>query len=303
MKLDDDKKGVAGIEYIRYEDPTRRSPCGTGTAVGRVYVIATHAVEMPKLLLNSREQLSAGVANNKGHVGKNLMDHPLYLTWGLTPKPTFPYRARWRPPASRPARRIFPLGPGRVPRRVRQRGLELHERRPKTTTLDFVDGRVSTVNPEGRRLFRQELIRKLNDIYTRQFRFGFLIEQSPCDQNRVTLNHTDDLGIPRPKIAYNLSDYTKRRIRRRRETYPEDLGRKTCVERVRKPPEKMRQDAGYFSYTDPETREPFDFEYFGSGHIVGTCRMGPTREDSVVDDGDPGIIPIYSSSAARCSPR
>ena len=284
VKLDDDKKAVAGIEYIRYEDPTRRSPCGTGTAVGRVYVIATHAIEMPKLLLNSREQLSAGVANNKGHVGKNLMDHPLYLTWGLTPKPTFPYRGPLAT-AGIESLRDGPFRSDRAAFRVEfgNEGWNFTSGDPETTTLDFVDGRVSAVNPEGRRLFGQELIRKLNDIYTRQFRFGFLIEQSPSDQNRVTLsNHTDDLGIPRPKIAYNLSDYTKRGFVAA-EKLTQKIFDEACVERVRKPPEKMRQDAGYFSYTDPETRESFEFEYFGSGHIVGTCRMGPTCEDSVVD--------------------
>ena len=104
-----------------------------------------------------------------------------------------------------------------------------------------------------------------------------------CDQNRVTLsNLTDDLGIPRPKIAYNLSDYTKRGFVAA-EKLTEQIFDEACVERFRKPPEKMRQDPGYFTYTDPETGRPFEFEYFGSGHIVGTCRMGRHAEDSVVD--------------------
>ena len=85
-----------------------------------------------KLLLNSREQLAAGVANNSGQVGQNLMDHPLYLTWGLTPKPTFPYRG---PLATAGIESLrdgpFRARPRRVPRRVRQRGLEFHQRRPR----------------------------------------------------------------------------------------------------------------------------------------------------------------------------
>jgi glucose dehydrogenase len=45
----------------------------------------------------------------------------------------------------------------------------------------------------------------------------------------------------------------------------------------------MRHDAGFFSYTDSATGKTSEFEYFGSGHIVGTCRMGDKPEHSVVD--------------------
>ena len=128
-----------------------------------------------------------------------------------------------------------------------------------------------------------ELLRKLNDIYTCQFRFGFLVEQSPCADNRVTpSNLTDDLGIPRPKIAYDLSDYTKRGFVAA-EKLTEQIFDKAGVKRFQKDPEKLREDAGYFTYTDPETGQTSEFEYFGSGHIVGTCRMGDKAGNSVVD--------------------
>jgi choline dehydrogenase-like flavoprotein len=45
----------------------------------------------------------------------------------------------------------------------------------------------------------------------------------------------------------------------------------------------MQHDAGFFSYTDPNTGQTYEFEYFGAGHIVGTCRMGDKPENSVVD--------------------
>jgi glucose dehydrogenase len=162
-------------------------------------------------------------------------------------------------------------------------GWNFTSRDPETTTLDFVDGRVSGVNPDGRRLFGQELIRKLNDIYTRQFRFGFLIEQSPDDDNRVTLSTlADELGIPRPKIEYSLSDYTKRGFVAA-EKLTEQVFDAACVTRFKKPLDQIRKDAGFFSYTDPKTGETSNFEFFGSGHIVGTCRMGDKPKCSVVD--------------------
>jgi choline dehydrogenase-like flavoprotein len=284
VRLDDDKKKVVGIEYIHYSDPGQRSPDGTGTAVGRIYVIATHAIEAPKLLLNSRDQLAAGVANTSDQVGRNLMDHPLYLTWGLTPKPTFPYRGPLAT-AGIESLRDGPFRGQRAAFRVEfgNEGWNFSNGDPETTTLDFVDGRTSAVNPQGQKLSGVALLRKLNDIFTRQFRFGFLVEQSACADNRVTLsNLADDLGLPRPKIAYDLSDYTKRGFVAA-EQLTQQVFAAAGVERFQQTSAQMKQDPGYFTYTDPDTGQTSHFNYHGSGHIVGTCRMGDKAEDSVVD--------------------
>src|SRR3546814_2279504 len=51
------------------------------------YVIAAHAIETPKLLLNSKTpDWPKGVANSSGQVGCSLSDHPIYLAWGLMPE-------------------------------------------------------------------------------------------------------------------------------------------------------------------------------------------------------------------------
>jgi choline dehydrogenase-like flavoprotein len=252
--------------------------------VGRVYVIATHAIEAPKLLLNSCDQLATGVANNSDQVGRNLMDHPLYLSWGLTPQPTYPYRGplatagieSLRDGAFRARRAAFRVEFG-------NEGWNFSNGDPETTTLDFVDGRVSEVNPDGQRLSGEALIRRLNEIFTCQFRFGFLIEQSACADNRVTpSNLADDLGLPRTKIAYNLSDYTKRGFVAA-EQLTKQVFDKAGVKRFQQTPEQMQGNPGYFTYTDPDTGQTFNFNYHGSGHIVGTCRMGVDSEHSVVD--------------------
>ena len=61
-------------------------------------------------------------------------------------------------------------------------------------------------------LFGKQLRDRLNEKFTRQFRCGFLIEQAPDLDNRVMLSsdYKDGLGLPRPQISYNLSDYTRR---------------------------------------------------------------------------------------------
>jgi choline dehydrogenase-like flavoprotein len=82
-------------------DPDRRIPSihfkrwdgSEGKASGRVFVLAAHGIEIPRLLLNSRsEAMPQGVANSSDQVGRNLMDHPAQLSWALAPEPVWPYR-------------------------------------------------------------------------------------------------------------------------------------------------------------------------------------------------------------------
>ena len=87
----------------RYERCTHESitTCGRATrngnltkvsksVTGKIYVLACHAIENAKLLLLSNNW--QGIANTSNQVGRNLMDHPLYLTWALAPEPLFGYR-------------------------------------------------------------------------------------------------------------------------------------------------------------------------------------------------------------------
>ena len=65
----------------------------TDRAVGKVFVIAAHGIETPKLLLQSRtEQRPGGVANSSDQVGRNLMDHPSQLNWALAAEPLGVFR-------------------------------------------------------------------------------------------------------------------------------------------------------------------------------------------------------------------
>ena len=78
---------VSAIRFRRWDN-------SEGTATGKVFVIAAHAIESPRLLLASRSEAAPdGVANGSGQVGRNLMDHPTQLSWALAPDPVYPYRA------------------------------------------------------------------------------------------------------------------------------------------------------------------------------------------------------------------
>ena len=284
VRLDQNNKMVTGIECITYSDVGKKSPTGTIVVTGTTYVIAGHAIETPKLLLNSNDQLSAGVANTSRQVGKNLMDHPLFLRWGLTKDPTYPYRGPLAT-AGIESLRDGPFRSDRAAFRVEfgNEGWNFAAGDPENTVFDLVDGSNNNlINPNNEKLFGTTLLNKLNNIFTRQFRFGFLIEQSPEDSNTVTLSDLkDDLGLPRPKIHYNLSDYTKRGFVAAQKL-TDQVFAAAGVTAFELPPAQLKKAGGFFQYTD-KAGKTYDFNYFGSGHIVGTYRMGPTKDCSVVD--------------------
>ena len=57
------------------------------------------------------------------------------------------------------------------------------------------------------------------DSVTRMFRISFSTEQLPRAVNQVFLSDKlDDLGIPRPKIAFSVDEYTLKGLEQGRET-------------------------------------------------------------------------------------
>jgi choline dehydrogenase-like flavoprotein len=219
---------ISGIKYIKYDE---NSPARSENLIkARIYVIAANGIETPRLLLNSRKQIAAGVANSSDMVGRNLMDHPQYLTWGILPPaaaPVFPYRGPLVTSAIgdlcdgpfRSHRAAFRISLGNEAWSATVGGVAGD---PQMTTLDFINGmNTSGLNKsnstqlagDNQALFGADLTRTLGNLISRQFRIAFAVEQSPDPSNRVTPSKvTDGLGLLRPKIAYNISDYTKQGI-------------------------------------------------------------------------------------------
>lgn len=318
---------VTGIEYLRWQrdgsGPISQTP---GIATGTLYVLAAHAIEIPKLLLMSRRGdqagLADGVANSSGLVGCNLMDHPLYLSWALFNQSAWGYRG----PLATSGIETLRDGPFRSERaawrvEIGNEGWNFSIGDPWTTVGDFVTGsNASQLNPSGSQLFGDALVAKLNDVFPRQWRMGFLVEQTPEPANRVTLstdlggsrNYTDGLGLPRPVIRYDLSDYTKLGFVYA-EIFARDVYRRMGVrnytqnpvevigvggKQVRNPTWFPLEDEwrAIFEALPPELKTPEvtnlpaeangvpeGFQYFGSGHIVGTTVMGTDRGTSVLD--------------------
>jgi len=212
---------ISQLNFIRYNDTDRVK----GSIKAKIFVIAANPIETARLLLMSKNdgRTSNGVANRSDMVGRNLMDHPYYVAWGLSPKRLYPYRG----PLITSGIGDLCDGPFRRERAAFRVDIGNEGWNfvvggdPNVTTLDFVNGmNKSRLNPPDNNRFSPlgkesllgtELLLRLNDKFTRQFRCGFLIEQTPELSNRVTLSpeQKDGLGLPRPQISYNLSNYTR----------------------------------------------------------------------------------------------
>ncbi|MET4175924.1 choline dehydrogenase-like flavoprotein [Bradyrhizobium sp. LA6.1] len=292
----DESRRVSGIEWIRYQDE-KGPPVERGSVTGnkKVYILAGNAIETPRLLLMSKSERSPdGVANRKdgkGFVGKYLMDHPLYLAWALAPKPVWGYRG----PLSTAGIEICRDGAFRRDRgafrvEIGNEGWNFALGDPNTTTVDFVNGiNFSGLNGgksddpkkgEPKALFGSELTAALNDKLSRQFRLGFLIEQSPDAGNKVTVSDQfmDHLGLQRPQISYNLSEYTKQGLAAAKDTASAIFKNMGADEFTTKP---NADDPSTFEWPQGSTER---IKYYGAGHLVGTHRMGTSANDSVVDD-------------------
>ncbi|HEY8206994.1 MAG TPA: GMC family oxidoreductase [Myxococcaceae bacterium] len=260
LRVDPGTGRITGVVCKRYRSPS--SPEHTVEVVGgTLVVLAAGAIENAKVLLAS------GLANSSDQVGRNLMDHPFPMSWGLLRERAGTFRG----PGSTSGIETLRDGSFRRERaafriELSNWGWEFPTGAPQGDLTDLVDG-------EG--LFGRGLRRALFDRVQRQLRFGFVVEQEPCATNRVTLDPAfrDALGEPRPVITYDLSGYVRAGIataRRFSEQAFARLGVEDCT--VYAP-----GDPRHFLY------EGAGYSWWGSGHSMGTHRMGGSARDSVVD--------------------
>jgi choline dehydrogenase-like flavoprotein len=239
---------VAGLRYKR--------PDGSGGRItARTYVVAAHAIETPKLLLMSKQRNAPnGVANASDQVGRNLMDHPIQLSYALAGSPVWPYRGPlstsgventrsgdWR--ATRPSFRI----------EIGNDGWSWPTGAPIADAQDLA----------GRGLRGVALQRAIVERTSREIRFGTLTEQLPDPANRIVPDEArrDALGLPRPRIAYRLDDYTRAGLAEARRIHEEAFVRMKATQIEHNP----------------------DARFQGAGHVIGTARMGRDARTSVVD--------------------
>jgi choline dehydrogenase-like flavoprotein len=236
------------IEAIHVKHPDGSS----SIARAKVFVVAAHAIETPKLLLMSRgEHAPNGVANSSDQVGRNLMSQASLDTRGLSRDPIYPYRG----PITTSGVLELRDGPfrsahGAIGTSMLNRGWAIG-----TGPVDLA----RTVASRGLRgeALRQEIDRQL----ARQLYVDSAVEMLPDPANRVTpdFDRRDALGLPRPRVRCRIDDYTRRGL---------DVAR--------------QRHAAMFAamHGTDVSEEPLSQSV---AIIAGTTRMGTDSKTSVVD--------------------
>ena len=238
----------------RISGVTVTRPDGTeDRAVGKVFVIAAHGIETPKLLLQSRtERMPRGVANVSDQVGRNLMDHPSQLTWGLAAEPLGMYRG----PLSTAGIESTRGGDWRADHaafrlQLDNDGWAWPAGAPESTVQELM----------RRGLRGANLDRALEAHSSREINIAPLVEQLPDPANRIVpdFDRRDAIGVPRPKITYSVNDYSLKALAHAR---------------------RVAHEIGA-ALQATEMHEGTDI--VSSGHIIGTYRMGTDARQSVVN--------------------
>jgi len=237
---------VTRIRYLR--------PDGSEEEItGQIFILAANAIETPRLLLMSRtDSLPNGVANSSDTLGRHLMDHPVQLSWALSEEPVYPYRSPLentgiesvREGGFRSSRAAYRVAVG-------EDGWSYPGTAPVSLAGDLIG--------EG---FRGQALKdEIERQVVRQIRFAALVEQLPHPDNRVSLaeDQTDGLGLPRPRIHYDLDTYTREGMTDAQNLHEQLFGAMNATRR---------------NHSDTHS---------GAGHIMGTYRMGDDPATSVVD--------------------
>jgi choline dehydrogenase-like flavoprotein len=260
-----------------------------GQVTGKFYVLAAHAVENVKILLNSpMGQGQPTVANQSGQVGRNLADHPVSLVYALTDQPLYGYRGPLSTSGIESLRDgAFRTYRGAFRMEIGNDGWSWPIGDPYTTPANLVNG----PNGDGTGgIWGQQLAQSVAGTLVRQTRIGCLAEQLPNPNYGVALSGTlDKLGIPMPRMTYGIDIYGQRSLSA------------AVAASVQVFKTMIKNPVVQYNYTefldangtlmvdtarstDQGTPNIFIREgWAGAGHLMGTHRMGTDPGTSVVD--------------------
>ena len=210
----------------------------------RAVIVAGYAIESPRLLLNSASgRFPHGLANSSGLVGKHLMAQAGPVVWGRFDEMIRQYKA---PPACALTEQFYETDP----RNDFVRGYALQSVSPLPIAMAHL-----LADEDGR--FGEALVAAMQ-AYNHYAAIGVLGEILPDTRNSVTIHPTeqDQYGIPVPYVRFSLFGNDRRMMR-------------AGINRAR----AVLTAAGA---TETHAVERY-------AHLVGTCRMGFSPADSVVD--------------------
>jgi choline dehydrogenase-like flavoprotein len=217
----------------------------------KVTLMAANAIGTPRILLSSHSRLFPdGLANASGLVGRRLMMHPFSRAIGFFDEPMESGQGHW-------GQSVY--------------SLEFAETRPEH---DFVRGAKWNLGPsggplhaalmpwKGERLWGEALHRHVGTALGRAAVWGIICEDLPENSNHVSLHPEikDIEGHSIPRLHYRVSANSKAMLA---------FNLKRAVESLR--------EAGAHHTLSPELLPEFGW------HPLGTCRMGESSANSVVD--------------------
>jgi choline dehydrogenase-like flavoprotein len=218
---------------------------------GRVFALGCHAIENPRLLLNSKQETAPnGVANSSDAVGRYLLTQANQDITGLTREPVYPYR-----------------GPQQTAGLVEMRDGGFRSQRAAVGTSFMNNGWSGNSDASnvaraliGKGLTGASLTAGIRKEVAHHLRLNSSAETLPDASNRVELSDTrDSAGVRKPKVTFRMDEYTRE-------------GLKAAME-------VNRQIFAAMGARDVQVNEP----YLSNAIIAGTTRMGTDPRSSVVD--------------------
>lgn len=275
----DDSGDISGVVFRRWEQDGPDIKYRDYRAGGKIYVVAAHAIETPKVLLNSRgPRTPEGVANSSGLVGKYLMDHNTQLSYAIVKDPVYSYRGPLSTSGIESLKTNSARGTmGAFRIEIGNDGWEWPHDAPYETVYSMLhasdteaavplgDVKSSGI-PVQRGLFGKPFRKRLKEVLIRHIRVAALVEPTPIKDHDVTVSdELDALGLPRPRVRYGITDdpYCIR-------------GMETAIKVHHEIFRKMGAEEKNIHHHKVD-------DFAGAGHIMGTCRMGDDPKTSVVD--------------------
>lgn len=185
----------------------RRADGSEGIATGKVFILAAHAIETPKLLLMSKNwRTPNGVANRSDQVGRNLMSQLEVTTSGIANTSVYPYRG---PVSATSGILEYRDGPHRHEFAAFGTFILNGASNPRLGPLTLANNAIDSG------LLGSALRRAVSDTAMHEVAINCAAEVLPNSENRVTPDdsHFDALGMPYPNIRYKIDEYTLRGIR------------------------------------------------------------------------------------------
>ncbi|MET0320514.1 MAG: GMC family oxidoreductase [Duganella sp.] len=237
----DDAGAITAVHYYDWNKVSHR-------VTAKTFVVAANAIESVKLLLMSASpRFPNGLANRSDQLGRNLCDHPAIGVTFDVDEPIWPGRGP-----------VSPCSIGQF-----RDGAFRGEHAPFRIDISNAS-QVASVTREliGEGYYGVKLEGAIRDRASRRVSIKNALEQLPDPNNRVTLSDKKDaLGLPTPRIFWDIDDYVKKGTEQTRQRY-DQIARQLGATNIK------HSKAGAFSNRQ---------------HITGTLSMGKDANTSVTD--------------------